>query len=96
MGTSKNREEWFRRWPTYKQAYIHAFDRMIEVRNEGGIGRTCKQERKSSSDISTEIHELERKSMDGVVPARLDVIEKRIFAHPDWVSGEEVMEWWIR
>lgn len=34
--------------------------------------------------------------MDGVVPARLDVIEKRIFAHPDWVSGEEVMEWWIR
>lgn len=37
MGTSKNREEWFRRWPTYKQAYIHAFDRMIEVRNEGGV-----------------------------------------------------------
>ena len=36
MGTVAHRLMEFERWPKYKQAYIRAFDRMIEVRNGGG------------------------------------------------------------
>ena len=36
------REEEFIRWPTYKQAYIHTFDRMIAKRLEDGLGHAFK------------------------------------------------------
>lgn len=36
MGTVEHRKEEFERYPKYKQAYLRAFDRMIEERNRGG------------------------------------------------------------
>lgn len=36
MGTVQHRLQEFERYPKYKQAYIRAFDRMIEERNRGG------------------------------------------------------------
>ena len=36
MGTSEHRREELERYPKYKQAYIKAFDRMIEERTGGG------------------------------------------------------------
>lgn len=36
MGSVESRYRAFERYPKYKQAYIRAFDRMIEVRNGGG------------------------------------------------------------
>lgn len=36
LATRKSREADFRRFPTYKQAYIRAFDKMLEVRRAEG------------------------------------------------------------
>jgi phosphoadenosine phosphosulfate reductase len=36
MATPENKSRDFFRWPTYKTAYIHAFDRMIEARIKDG------------------------------------------------------------
>lgn len=36
MGTVKMREKEFERYPKYKQAYINAFQRMIDERDRGG------------------------------------------------------------
>ena len=82
MGSVESRYRAFERYPKYKQAYIRAFDRMIDVRNGGGIDRTCRQERKNCEGISTEIHELE---CDGLVQV----------VH-EWETSDEVMKWWIK
>jgi 3'-phosphoadenosine 5'-phosphosulfate sulfotransferase (PAPS reductase)/FAD synthetase len=82
MGSVENRYRDFERYPKYKQAYIRAFDRMIDVRNGGGIDRTCRQERKNCKGISTEIHELE---CDGLVQV----------VH-EWETSDGVMKWWIK
>jgi phosphoadenosine phosphosulfate reductase len=37
MGSTKHRNEEFARWPTYKRAYIRAFDRMIDKRIADGL-----------------------------------------------------------
>ena len=37
LATRKSREADFRRFPTYKQAYMRAFERMIEAREESGL-----------------------------------------------------------
>ena len=37
MGSVEHRMQEFERYPKYKQAYIKAFDRMIEERNRGGV-----------------------------------------------------------
>ena len=37
MGTVEHRNMEFERYPKYKQAYIRAFDRMINERNWGGV-----------------------------------------------------------
>lgn len=37
MGTVEHRKKEFARYPKFKQAYIRAFDRMIQVRNGGGM-----------------------------------------------------------
>ena len=42
MATQKNRERDFKRWPKYKAAYLHAFEKMLEVRkarNKPFLGR---------------------------------------------------------
>lgn len=50
MGGVKCRQEEFERWPTYKQAYIHAFDRMIQARIGGGITTQSNTERSCSEN----------------------------------------------
>jgi phosphoadenosine phosphosulfate reductase len=37
MAGTSGREAEFLRWPTYKQAYIRAFEKMIEAREDGGL-----------------------------------------------------------
>lgn len=37
MAGTKGREAEFSRWPTYKQAYIRAFEKMIEAREDRGL-----------------------------------------------------------
>lgn len=37
MGGRKHQVEEFRRWPKFKQMYLHAFDRMIKVRHQKGL-----------------------------------------------------------
>jgi phosphoadenosine phosphosulfate reductase len=37
MGSVEHRLKEFEKYPKYKQAYIRAFDRMIDVRNRGGV-----------------------------------------------------------
>lgn len=39
MGSIKHREAEFERYPKFKQAYIRAFDRMIEERSRGGVSK---------------------------------------------------------
>lgn len=49
MGTTERRIQEFERWPTYKRAYIRAFDKMIQNRIEGGgtLELTTEQEQAS-------------------------------------------------
>lgn len=42
MGTIKNRIEELDRYPTYRRAYIRAFQKMIDVRNGGGYDNPIK------------------------------------------------------
>lgn len=42
MGTVEHRKMEFERWPKYKQAYIHAFERMIAQREYVGYENICK------------------------------------------------------
>lgn len=37
MGSVEHRREEFERYPKYKQAYIKAFDKMVDARNRGGV-----------------------------------------------------------
>lgn len=49
MGSVEHRNEEFKRYPKYKQAYIRAFDRMIAERNWGGQKQAGQQEWKYSN-----------------------------------------------
>ena len=37
MGGRKHQIEEFQRWPQYRNMYLHAFDRMINVRHKKGL-----------------------------------------------------------
>ena len=50
MGTVEQRLAEFERYPKYKQAYIRAFDRMIEERNRGGITTQSNSEQSSTEN----------------------------------------------
>jgi phosphoadenosine phosphosulfate reductase len=50
----KHREEEFKRYPKFKQAYIRAFDRMIQKQVEGGGRETADKGQRSSRDSSEE------------------------------------------
>ena len=50
----KHREEEFKRYPKFKQAYIRAFDRMIQKQVEGGVRETADRGQRSSRDSSEE------------------------------------------
>lgn len=50
----KHREEEFKRYPKFKQAYIRAFDRMIQKQVEGGVRETADKGQRSSRDSSEE------------------------------------------
>lgn len=49
MGTKKQRVAEFERWPTYKRAYIRAFEKMLKEREEKGL----KTEWKTGEEVFT-------------------------------------------
>lgn len=103
MGTVKMRERQLERYPKYKKAYIRAFDRMLAER-----------EKKQSSGWGHEFNKGEdlfdawrnapsgmpfKSKSDDLVPASIEVHDKKITAVPKWdenSTGEEVMNWWIK
>lgn len=103
MGTPKAREEEFRRWPTYKQAYIHAFDRMIEKRKENGMVQFAqggyRDSRNGSTGSVVEMVDGSNRSEpaeERLIEAEYDICDKKIVAVPKWKNGEDVMKWWIK
>lgn len=51
MGSVEHRMQEFERYPKYKQAYIRAFDRMIEERNRGGVPTDSEERQRSLSVV---------------------------------------------
>lgn len=100
MGTVAHRKMEFERYPKYKQAYIHAFDRMIAERNEVGY----ENYRKSGVELMESYTNGNFKQIGGgaentLKPAEIVIENKKITAIPKWENGstgEEVMDWWIR
>lgn len=100
MGTVDMREKEFERYPKFKQAYVRAFDRMIEERNKVGY----ENHRKSGGGANRILHKWHLQTNRGgaentLKPAEIVVEDKKITATPRWdgsTTGEEVMEWWIR
>lgn len=67
MGSVEHRLEEFERYPKYKQAYIRAFDRMIEERNRGGGMKTTESLEKNSENHTSTAPSV--KSVGGVSEA---------------------------
>lgn len=97
MGSVEKRLKEFERYPKYKQAYINAFDRMIQERNRGGIQTPSNKEESCTENGQTTTSE--GSTINTETKAKISYKEKKITATPRWdgsATGEEVMEWWIR
>lgn len=102
MGTVENRMREFETWSKYKTMYIKAFDRMIEARNRGGVRELSKNWSRTHGLLRT--RSLQENWGGGteqsdLVPASIEVHDKKITAVPRWddsSTGEEVMNWWIK
>lgn len=81
MGTVEHRKAEFKRYPKYEQAYIRAFEKMINERNWGGskqIGNTDQMYlHGTSNDRSTNIQLLDKQQVE-------------------WQTTDEIMRWWIK
>lgn len=68
MGTVEHRKAELERYPKYKQAYIRAFDRMIEQRIGGGTQqKTGQEDSKSWSGTSGKADEMKWRDSDEVI-----------------------------
>ena len=81
MGSVEHRLKEFEKYPKYKQAYIRAFDKMIEVRNGGGTTTQLIQERRSSKNTQ---------ETDSKCKAQ------RMTYWNCGSTAYEVMKWWIK
>lgn len=49
MGSTRQKEEQFRKWPHMRKYYVHAFDDMLRIRKERGLEN--KQNWKNGEDV---------------------------------------------
>lgn len=87
MGTVKIRKKEFERWPTYKRAYIRAFDNMIEAR------RGCGYENKNDDGAS-----LAEEYEDGTIGKNNYRGRMRGGINQPWKNGSngaELYEYWL-
>lgn len=68
MASRHGREREFLRWPTYKRAYIRAFDKMLKARTEAGLA--TKLEFSNGLDVFNWWMEYE------VLPGQIDLLEE--------------------
>lgn len=103
MGSVEKRTEEFERYPKYKQAYIRAFQRMIDERDRGGYPNYRKTgeelERSYTNGTfkavgggtpNTDDSNREVRLLDeskDLVPAEISYKEKKIQALPKWENG---------
>lgn len=89
MGTIKNREAEFERYPKIKQAYIRAFDRMIEDVVGRGIQTQSQAEQRCSQSGQTS----DSKSIGNDRTGEVRLLDGKQMT---WKDGKDVMKWWIK
>lgn len=110
MGTVEHRQKEFERWPTYKQAYINAFNNMIEARrccgyeNKNDDGRQLAEEYENGTIGKNNYRGRMRggykptleegKQRSGTV--RMVAPRREATEWNEKSTGEQIMNWWMR
>jgi phosphoadenosine phosphosulfate reductase len=86
MATPKEKEREFKKYPKFKEAYIRAFDRMIQHQIEGGYSETKERRTLEVVDELLTGNEIQSKTERNYIITGYSI-------HSD--TGTDVFKWWL-
>lgn len=96
MQGRKGMERDFKRWPKYRDAYLRAFERLIENHGDNSsVIRRLSEEHQGMFDIDLGLRERERESRAGVAMPSCGASDALVDDSGRREIAEALMQWWL-